>query len=175
LTIAVELFVARGYEATTMRDIATAAGCSLGLAYRYFASKEELVLALYRRLADDLMVRAGALPPGSLADRFDWFMRTKLALRRPYRAVFGAIVGAALAPGSEVAVLGERSAAIRREVAGVVALAVTGASHAPRPAPAEQLTLILYSAHLLLLLFWLNDRDPDERATEEMLGLPTPR
>ena len=46
LDTALRLFTSAGYEATTMRDIAAAAECSLGLAYRYFASKEEFVLAL---------------------------------------------------------------------------------------------------------------------------------
>src|ERR671920_2372972 len=40
LEAALRLFAERGYEATTMRDVAREAGASLGLAYRYFASKE---------------------------------------------------------------------------------------------------------------------------------------
>lgn len=48
---ALRLFAKRGYEAATMRDIAEAADCSLGLAYRYFSGKDALVLELYRRLA----------------------------------------------------------------------------------------------------------------------------
>ena len=41
LEAALALFAERGYEATTMRDVAREAGASLGLAYRYFESKEE--------------------------------------------------------------------------------------------------------------------------------------
>ena len=41
---AVKLFMEKGYEETTMRDIAAEAGCSLGLAYRYFESKEVVVV-----------------------------------------------------------------------------------------------------------------------------------
>ena len=44
---AVAHFRSRGYTAATMRDIAAAAGVSLGLSYRYFASKETIVLELY--------------------------------------------------------------------------------------------------------------------------------
>ena len=53
LEAALELFADRGYETTTMRDVAREAGASLGLAYRYFASKEEFALALYMRLAEE--------------------------------------------------------------------------------------------------------------------------
>jgi AcrR family transcriptional regulator len=55
LDAALALFASKGYEATTMRDIAAAADCSLGLTYRYFASKEDLILELYRWLADQLV------------------------------------------------------------------------------------------------------------------------
>ena len=44
---ALALFQKRGVEATTMRDIAKAAGMSLGAAYYYFPSKEALVFAYY--------------------------------------------------------------------------------------------------------------------------------
>src|SRR5215216_2874413 len=53
LEAALGLFAEKGYEATTMRGVAREAGASLGLAYRYFASKEEFALALYMRLAEE--------------------------------------------------------------------------------------------------------------------------
>jgi AcrR family transcriptional regulator len=60
-----------GYEATTMRDVAREAGAGLGLAYRYFASKEEFALALYMRLAEESEEWArDELVGGTVADRF---------------------------------------------------------------------------------------------------------
>ena len=50
LDTALNLFASQGYQKTTLREIATRAGVSLGLAYRYFARKEELVAALYEQL-----------------------------------------------------------------------------------------------------------------------------
>src|SRR6476660_9653960 len=44
---ALALFRERGFDATTMRDIASAAGMSLGAAYHYFPSKEALVMDYY--------------------------------------------------------------------------------------------------------------------------------
>src|ERR1041385_7980581 len=67
---AVRLFIEKGYEETTMRDIATAAECSLGLAYRYFASKEDFVIGLYRRNAALSEERVQNLTGGTLAQRF---------------------------------------------------------------------------------------------------------
>src|SRR5258708_26812480 len=63
LAAALELFRTRGFEATTMRDVATEAGVATGAAYYYFRSKHDLVMAFYeqtsREMAEEL--------PGELA------------------------------------------------------------------------------------------------------------
>ena len=46
---ALRLFAENGYEATTMRAIATHAGVATGNAYYYYASKEELVREYFAR------------------------------------------------------------------------------------------------------------------------------
>ncbi len=78
-----------------MRDIATAADCSLGLAYRYFASKEDLVLELYRWLAVQLEELVPSLPP-PIADRFHHLMHALLTVMAPHRLTLVALSGAAL-------------------------------------------------------------------------------
>ena len=60
---AIELIAARGYEATTLRDIAKEAGVSVGLLYRYFPSKQAVVIALY----DELSCRLRAAGRGDAA------------------------------------------------------------------------------------------------------------
>ncbi|WP_158562739.1 TetR/AcrR family transcriptional regulator [Marinitenerispora sediminis] len=51
---AVRLFVRRGYAATSVRDIARAAGVSTGLMYRHYATKEALFAALVTQGAEGL-------------------------------------------------------------------------------------------------------------------------
>ena len=46
---ALRLFAEHGYEATTMRAIATEAGVATGNAYYYYASKEELIREYFAR------------------------------------------------------------------------------------------------------------------------------
>ncbi|MFC6647455.1 TetR/AcrR family transcriptional regulator [Granulicella cerasi] len=46
LQVAEDLFAARGFEATTMTEVAEAAGSSIGSLYSYFPDKKALALAL---------------------------------------------------------------------------------------------------------------------------------
>ena len=56
------LFGGRGYDATTLEDVAAAAGVTKPILYRHFESKRDLYLALLRRHRDDLPTFADAIP-----------------------------------------------------------------------------------------------------------------
>ena len=169
LTAALDLFAEKGYAATTMRDIAARAGCSLGLTYRYFGAKEDLVLALYARCAGELVQEVAALSPAPLAER--WYRAVQADISRlvPYRETIGALFGVALAPGSEVAVLGSRVTEIRHIVWNALLAVITGSTDAPRAKQAHDLATVAYAAHLSLILFWLQDTSPGQTATAELL------
>src|SRR5688572_9231589 len=53
LDTALELFRERGFNVTTMRDVAGEAGVATGAAYYYFRSKEDLVMAFYLRTSEE--------------------------------------------------------------------------------------------------------------------------
>jgi AcrR family transcriptional regulator len=75
IDVAQGLFVERGYEATTVDAIAEAAGLSKRSFFRYFASKEDLVMGKYDAMGDQLKARLTARP----ADEPVW-----TALRRMF-------------------------------------------------------------------------------------------
>jgi AcrR family transcriptional regulator len=171
LEAALELFADRGYEATTMRDVAREAGASLGLAYRYFASKEEFALALYMRLAEESEEWArDGLTGGTVAERFEAAMLAKLDQVSPHRGPLAALLARALDPNSRLSALGEGTAAVREKMGGVFLEVVRGASDAPGEKQSMQLGNILYALHLAIILYWFHDRTPDTRATRELVG-----
>ena len=169
LNTALELFAAKGYQETTMRDIAAAADCSLGLAYRYFAQKEEMILALYERLTIELREEVSTLPPETLAQRFSATVRACLARLALHRATMGALFGAGIAPDSPVAVLGDQVAGVRTRVWQIFLTVIEGAKDAPREKQARDLATVFYAVHLTLVLFWIQDRSPQQQRTEELL------
>ncbi|MFK4038457.1 TetR family transcriptional regulator [Nonomuraea wenchangensis] len=71
LAAAREIFVERGYERTTIRAVAAAAGVNAGLVMHYFGSKEELFHRAARLPPDEL-------PPGDPAEALLEAMRRRL-------------------------------------------------------------------------------------------------
>jgi AcrR family transcriptional regulator len=170
LAAALDLFARKGYQATTLRDIAAEAGVSLGLTYRYFAAKEELIIALYDRCADDLVRWAKEeLPPGTLAKRFSAAMRADMRELAPFRDGFSTLFQVGLTPGSDTAVLGEKVASVREKVWATFLDVILGSRDAPREPQARDLATALYAAHLMIVLFWLQDRTEGQRATQELI------
>jgi AcrR family transcriptional regulator len=73
---ALELFATHGYERTSIRMIATAAGVAQGLLYNYFSSKEELLRAIFMQSMEQ--VQASFVLP---ADDSDPLMRLEHYIR----------------------------------------------------------------------------------------------
>jgi AcrR family transcriptional regulator len=67
---ALRLFIQRGFYGTSVRDIAEAAGVSLGNIYNYFPNKEQLFSSLIRRY-EDRMARLQREILGGLGGRLD--------------------------------------------------------------------------------------------------------
>ena len=58
--VALRLFAGRGYESTTMDEIAEAAGVTKPLLYQHFSSKRALYLELVDSVAEELLAEIGA-------------------------------------------------------------------------------------------------------------------
>ena len=123
--VATDLFAARGYEDTTLREIAAAAGVSPGLLYRYFPSKRAVVLALYDELSREFEERARHLPAGRWRDRFVAALEASLEVLRPHRGTLVALVPT-LVGGRDESLLAPATAFSRERVQGAfVALCAT--------------------------------------------------
>ena len=89
---AMQLISKRGYEATTLRDIARKADVSVGLLYRYFPSKQAVITALHDELSADYARQATDMPAGKWRDRFVFALRTSLQVLEPHRIVLRALI-----------------------------------------------------------------------------------
>lgn len=160
----------RGYAATTLRDVAAEAKVSPSLLYRYFPSKQSVVLALYEELSARYATAAERMPRGRWRDRFLFALRTSLDVLRPHRPTLSALVSV-LIGDAEHGLFSSTSTFSRVRVQAVFHEAVVAATDAPRAQVAAPLGRLLYLLHLAVLLWWLLDKSPAQRATKGLVAL----
>src|SRR5690349_16352458 len=154
---ATQLIAARGYEATTLRDIAREADVSVGLLYRYFPSKQAVVLALYDQLSTEFARQAEKMPAGKWRDRFLFALSTSLDVLKPHKMALRALTPV-LVGDPEEGIFAASTAFSRQRVQRVFEEAVTQATDAPKPPLAGAVGRLLYLIHLAVLLWWLLDK-----------------
>ena len=168
--MAIRLIGERGYEATTLRDVATRTGVTAGLLYRYFPSKRSVVLALYDEVSEAFATEATGMPAGKWRDRFLYALETSLRALGPHRVTLRALVPVMVGDVDE-GVFARSTAFSRTRVQAIFRTAVVDASDAPPQKLAEALGRLLYLIHLGVILWWLLDKSPGQRATQGLLAL----
>jgi AcrR family transcriptional regulator len=171
LQTALEIFLERGYEETTMRAIADKAGLSLGNAYYYFRSKEYLIQAFYQRLHDEHL--KAALPAlekkDTLKARLLTVMRLRFDLMKPYHQFAGVLFKTAANPGSPLNPFSDESDPVRQQSMELFAKVVEGAkAHIPKDLKAE-LPYLLWVYQMSIVLFWIHDPSPQHRRTYRLI------
>ncbi|MBI2374938.1 MAG: TetR/AcrR family transcriptional regulator [Deltaproteobacteria bacterium] len=168
LEVALELFRKRGFERTTMREIASSAKVSLGAAYYYFPSKEALVHAFYDRVqrAHNESVERVCESSDELLERVRSVLVTKLDVVNDDRALLGALFRYAGDADHPLSVFGESTRGARSTAIFTCARALEGAHLSPPLSDAAARALWL--AHLGLLLHFIHDRSPGQETTRRL-------
>lgn len=162
----IRLMGERGYEAATLREVARRSSVSLGLMYRYFPSKRAVVMKLYDDLSAEFVTRSGDMPEGRWTKRFMFALTTSLDVLAPHRGVLSALVA-----DPNEGVFAPATVFSRLRVLEAFVGAVRGATDAPRGELVGALGRLLYLVHLAVILWWLLDRSPDQRATRGWVAL----
>ncbi len=83
-------FGRRGYEATTMRDIAKRAGLSTGTVYRTFRSKDELLISIMQSFSDTFAAAWDAVlaSPSSVVEKLDTLLWVNIKLLERFNEEF---------------------------------------------------------------------------------------
>jgi AcrR family transcriptional regulator len=172
LDAALNLFRENGFDRTTMRDIASAAGVANGAAYYYFRSKEELVMAFYLRTADESRVVLPAMlaKTRDLRKRLHIVIEQKLEQFVDHRAFIGALFRTAIDPASPLSPFGKETAPIREEATDRFRIALEGSSVAvPREFRAK-LPHLLWLYQMGIILFWVYDKSPGQQRTHRLVA-----
>ena len=168
---ALELFREHGYDATTMRMVAAAAGVSLGNAYYYFASKDLLLQAFYHEVHEAHVVASAPVLANArtLRDRLLGVMLAKLEVIEPYHRFSALMFRSAADPESPMNPFHEASADIRREGEELFAEVVRGSKTKPPDALATELPNLLWTYSMGIVLYWIHDRSPRRGKTRHLI------
>jgi AcrR family transcriptional regulator len=150
--------------------VADRARVSVGLLYRYFPSKRAVILALYEELSAKYASRAAEMKTGKWRDRFMFALTTSLQVLSPHRSALSALVPVLIGDMGE-GLFAPATAFSRQRVQRVFQDAVAGATDAPCAEVTTALGQLLYLVHLAIILWWLLDKSPRQRATASLIAL----
>ena len=110
------------------------------------------------------------MSPGRWRERFFYALTTSLNVLRPHRSTLASLTPVLVGDNAEGA-FAPGTATSRLRVQEVFVRAVVGASDAPRGPVAPALGRLLYLLHLAIILWWLLDKSPHQRATTALISL----
>ena len=169
LQTALALFRERGFEQTTIRDIAGRAGLSLGAAYYYFKSKEAIVGAYYHYVQEEHLTRARAAyaSGGNLRDRLRAALHTKIDIMQEDRRLLRALFRYGGDPDHPLSWFGPATRHQRQHSVGVFAEAIAD-ERLPDDLRDAAPTL-LWTLHMGILLYFLYDTSPNQQRTRRLI------
>lgn len=172
VTAALDLFRTKGFEGTTMRGIADAAGVSLGSAYYYFAGKEHLIQAFYGQMQTDHLAAAESVlaRESDFSDRLRGVLDAWVVIASPYHEFAGTFFKNAAEPSSPLSPFSPESADARDASIAIFAAAVAGSDLKVAASLKPRLPELLWLLQMGVVLFWVHDRSDDQQRTRALIG-----
>ena len=166
---ALKLFREKGFDETTIRDIAARAGLSLGAAYYYFKSKEAIVGAYYDYVQGEHVTRARAAFANErdLRGRLRAALHTKVDIMREDRRLLRALFRYGGDPDHELSWFGPATREQRQVSIGIFAEAIAEERFPDDIRDAAP--VLLWALHMGVLLYFLFDTSPDQRRTRRLI------
>jgi len=173
---ALRLFRERGFEATTMRAIAAEAGVSVGNAYYYFSSKEQLVQAYYDRAQaeHEQACREVLATERTLAARLGGVLRAWVRVSEPYHPFAVKFFKHAAEPSNPLSPFSRESAPAREAAIALYREVVEGASDRIDAELRAELPELLWLLSMGIVLFWVHDSSPGCERTYRLIDQSVP-
>jgi AcrR family transcriptional regulator len=167
LECALAIFRERGFENSTMREIAKAAGVAVGAAYYYFDSKDAIVMAFYQRAQEEMAPSLDTVlsEAKTLEARLRGLIEYKFEYFLPNRALLGALSGH-VDPTHALSPFSKETAAIREQDIAFFQRAVEDSRVKLPSNIAPYLSRLLWLYQMGLLLFWVYDHSPRQARTQ---------
>ncbi|GAB3879888.1 TetR family transcriptional regulator [Microbispora bryophytorum subsp. camponoti] len=173
---ALRLFRDRGYEATTMRAIAAEAGVSVGNAYYYFRSKEQLIQAYYDQAQEthEAACHEVFAAERSFAGRLGGVLREWVRISEPYHEFAVKFFKHAAEPSNPLSPFSAESAPARESAIALYREVVEGSAGRMDDELREELPELLWLLWMGVVLFWVHDSSPGCARTYRLIDRVVP-
>jgi len=165
---AAELFVGKGFEEITTRDIAVAAGIAAGTMFNYFPSKETLAMTMVNEAlrfgGEDFASRRSGQE--DLTEELYLFIVSGLRRLRPLRPFLGPVLERSLSPFPRKAICPEGEAARQEHLAAMQEII---GRHGFTHAPDRVVATLYWSLYLGILACWTNDSSPNQEESQALI------
>jgi AcrR family transcriptional regulator len=173
LDSALELFREKGFDATTMRDIAQKAQVATGAAYYYYPSKDAIVADFYQRSCEEMQPRIEAALEHAkgLENRLRELIGVKLTYFAPNRSVLRSLLRNGADPRHPLSPFSPDTAAIRGiDIAWFGRILTDCGMRIPRDLE-PHLPGVLWFFQMGVIFFWVIDDSPKQARTARLLEL----
>lgn len=174
---ALELFKNKGYDETTMRMIAAEAEVSVGNAYHYFSSKEELMQGYYDEIATSFEIKAreALKDDGSFAERLERVLKIWLEVAQPFHAFAQGFFAKAANPSSPLSPFSPESQPARQINIGIMREVIDGSGKLRMSSRLrERLPDLLWMYQMGIVAYWVHDQTAERKNTKALIERTTP-
>lgn len=170
---ALSSFRERGFEATTMRDIAGEAGVATGAAYYYFPSKEAIVMDFYQRSCEEMQpkIEHALTNATGLETRLCELIRVKLDVFEPNRGVLRALLRNGADPKHPLSPFSPQTKELRDiDIAWFRSVLTDCGVRIPKDL-APHLPGVLWFFQMGVIFFWVIDESAHQARTDRLLHI----
>ena len=164
------VFREKGFDASSMREIAARAGVALGAAYYYFPSKEAIIQAYYGVVQSEherLVLATFFDPRLTLKQRLQFAIQSKLDILQHDRKLLGVIFRYSGEPDHPLSCLGPGTEPARHASMAIFSRAV---ENEKLPDDLRELLIIaMWALHMGVLILFLYDNSPRQRRTRRLV------
>jgi AcrR family transcriptional regulator len=171
LDAALLLFIEKGYEKATMRQIAAQADIAPGSIYHHFPTKEHIVQAFYDVLHEEHAQACVTilLSETKLEHRLREVVRKKIQLAEPFKKVSGVLFRVASDPENPLSPFSAQSSPTRDKSLAQFRELVSGSS-ARLPADVEMILAdYLWLYQMGIILYWIHDKSENSHKTFRLI------
>ncbi len=172
LEASLDLFLKKGYENTTMREIARAVGLAPGAAYYHFDAKEHIIQAFYEMSFEEHLpeVERVLAKERDLQKLIAGVTRAHMMIAEKYHAISKALFTTAGDPDHVLSPFSAQSKPLRERNIEIYKK-VMDVTTSPVPAKLKpKLPELLWMYKMGIILYWIYDRSPRQRKTFQLIS-----